>query len=135
MPHFGCLNIWFNLNFTVSSLQRNSDLLSYFQTFSRRIFATFFTLYAMLYYHVICWLRLYYFFVGNDSSSISCSDYSVGFLPTSLQFYPHWRHMISYSFLVFQDCFWLFWGKFLDFASIISELYCKVTDKFQEHYW
>ena len=39
------------------------------------------------------------------------------------------------SLLFFQDCFWLFWGKFLDFASNISELYCKVTDKFREHYW
>ena len=121
---FGCLNISFYLNFTVSSLRRNSDLLSYFQTFSRRIFAKFH------YYLVICRLRLHYFFVDKDSSPISYNSYRVWFLPTGLQFDPHCRCLIFYSFLIFQNCFWLFWGKFLDFASNISKLYCKVTDKF-----
>ena len=44
------------------------------------------------------------------------------------------HHLRSFAFFftfwIFQKRFWLFRGKFLDFTSIISKLFRKVTDKF-----
>ena len=94
-------NISFKLNFTVSSLRRNSDL--YFQ-FSKRIFATHF---------INTWsASLYYLFVDIVSSPTSYSGYRVGFLSHGSSVRSPWRQLIFYSLSIFQDWFWLFSGSF-----------------------
>ena len=98
---FGCLNISFNLNFTFSSLRRNSDLLSTFKHFPGE-----YSQLPLISRDLLSTLILSFCRRSSKSHIVQCQ--SVGFLPIVLQFDPQWRQLIFYSFLIFQDCFWLF---------------------------
>ena len=102
-------NTSFNLNFAVSSLRRNDNF--YFQTFSTRMFATSFTITCFVSTPILSFCR--HSSKSHIVWSISRWISTHGFVSSIL----HWRHLIFYSLLIFEDCFWLFWGKFLDFAS------------------